>query len=214
VSTTSSPFRLQLCSPFATFSMAIQVSPNGGAASSVSSTAVMEAPGVLGSLLRRLPTGEDFRARIGDLWTRSRPWNEFFNTAAMNKPELSELRERVSQNLAYYAYNYATIFAVLVVLMVLVSPLSILGALAIFALYTYLFALNPEPITALGDRVVLDSRGKSVVVLVFSLVILWLTGAGATFSTLLFVVATIAIAHAAIRKPPGEADFESGIPGA
>jgi hypothetical protein len=194
--------------------MAIQAGTNGVTGSSVSSAAMLEAPGLVGGLLRRLPTGEDFRARLGDLWTRSRPWGEFFNTAAMNKPDLSELRERVSQNLAHYAYNYATIFAVLVVLMVLVSPLSILGALAIFALYTYLFALNPEPITAFGEHLVLDSRGKSIVVLVFSLVILWLTGAGATFSTLLFVVATIALAHAAVRKPPGEADFETGFPGA
>lgn len=163
------------------------------------------------AILGRLPTATDLRTRVGDLWSKSRPWSEFVNTAAMNRPELAELRERVPQNLAHYAYNYATVFAVLVVFMVLVSPLSILGAVLIFALYTYLFVMNPEPLRLFAERVTVGNREKSGVVVVFSLVVLWLTGAGATFTALLFVVAAIALGHAAVRKPPNEADFETAF---
>ncbi|KAK4536307.1 hypothetical protein CDCA_CDCA08G2332 [Cyanidium caldarium] len=184
---------------------------SNAAAASNENESTGEPTGVMAAVLQRLPTAGDVRARFGDLWTKSRPWAEFFNTAAMNKPEMPELRERISQNLQYYAYNYATVFAVLVVFMVLVSPLSILGALAIFALYTYLFVLHPDPWVALGERLTIDNRAKSGIILVFSLVVLWLTGAGATFTSLLAVVGVIALGHAAIRKPPGEADFETAF---
>jgi hypothetical protein len=45
--------------------------------------------------------------------------------------------------------------------------------------------------------------------MLFSLAVLWLTGAGATFTGLVVVVAIISLSHAAVRKPPGEADFET-----
>lgn len=74
-------------------------------------------------------------------------------------------------------------------------------------MYVYLFFLNPEPFVIAGMSI--DNSMKAVVILFFSLVVLWLTGAGATFTTLVIVVGVIAVTHAAIRRPPGEADFET-----
>jgi hypothetical protein len=155
----------------------------------------------------RLPTGAEIRQRLFQVWSNSQPWNEFLNTSQMNLPPFSELRDRLQQNLTHYGHNYAVILLVLSGITVLVSPFAILGLFTIFAAYLYLFVLHPEALV-LGS-LQLDNRAKSVFLLVFSLLLLGLTGAGATFTSLVAVVALIALVHATVRKPPGEADFET-----
>lgn len=67
--------------------------------------------------------------------------------------------------------------------------------------------MNPDPLVLGG--VTIDNNVKGVVVMGFSLIVLWLTGAGATFTLLVAAVGVISLGHAAIRRPPGEADFET-----
>lgn len=125
----------------------------------------------------------------------------------MSKPEMADLFERVKENAEYYAFNYLVILLVMSALTVLTSPLAFLGGLFIVMAYFYLYFLNPEPVTFLG--ITFDNNIKAAFIMLFSLVILWLTGAGATFTGLLLVVGIIAVTHAAVRRPPGEADFET-----
>lgn len=144
---------------------------------------------------------------MGTVWQRSRPWSEFANTAQMNKPHFAELFDRIKENAEHYAFNYLVVLLCLSALTILTSPLAFLGGLFIVFAYFYLYFLNPDPISVAGMTV--DNNVKAVVILFFSLIVLWLTGAGATFTTLVVVVAIISVTHAAIRRPPGEADFET-----
>lgn len=163
--------------------------------------------GTLGRLASFVPSLDTLKERAGAVWSRSRPWGEFLNTTQMSKPELGDLMERMKENLEYYAFNYLVILLVLSAITVLTSPLAFLGGIFIFVAYMYLFVFNPEPVSVAG--ITLDNHVKAAAIMTFSLVVLWLTGAGATFTSLLVVVAVIALAHAALRRPPGEADFET-----
>lgn len=163
--------------------------------------------GALSRLATFVPSLDSMKERFGTVWARSRPWSEFMNTAQMNKPPFSDLFDRIKENAEYYAFNYLVILLCLSALTILTSPLAFLGGLFIVFMYVYLFFLNPEPFVIAGFSI--DNNVKAVVILFFSLVVLWLTGAGATFTTLVLVVGVIAVTHAAIRRPPGEADFET-----
>lgn len=177
---------------------------NGAAASNSSSAPALAAVSRLASFV---PSLETIKERMGTVWSRSRPWSEFANTAQMNKPHFSELFDRVKENIEYYSFNYLVILLCLSALTILTSPLAFLGGLFIVLAYVHLYFLNPEPITIAGISV--DNNVKAVLIMIFSLVVLWLTGAGATFTTLVLVVAFISLTHAAIRRPQGEADFET-----
>lgn len=184
---------------------------DAGAAGAASSSAVTAASASALSAVSRMasmiPSLDTFKERMGSVWSRSRPWAEFANTAQMNKPHFSELFDRVKENIEYYAFNYLVILLCLSALTILTSPLAFLGGLFIVLAYVYLYFLNPEPIVIAG--ISLDNNVKAVLIMIFSLIMLWLTGAGATFTTLVVVVALISLTHAAIRRPPGEADFET-----
>lgn len=125
----------------------------------------------------------------------------------MSKPEFGDLFDRIKENFEYYAFNYLVILLVMSALTVLTSPLAFLGGLFIVLAYFYLYFLNPDPIVVAG--ITLDNNIKAAFIMLFSLIVLWLTGAGATFTVLLAVVAIVALTHAAVRRPPGEADFET-----
>lgn len=176
---------------------------NGGATASPSISALS----AVSRLATLVPSLDSLKERLGTVWSRSRPWGEFANTAQMNKPQVAEVFDRVKENAEYYAFNYLVILLCLSALTVLTSPLAFLGGMFIVAAYFYLYFLNPEPLIIAGFTI--DNNVKAVVILLFSLVMLWLTGAGATFTTLVVVVAIISVSHAALRRPPGEADFET-----
>jgi PRA1 family protein 1 len=180
------------------------------AGAAAGSTAAVAA-GALSHVAGLVPSVETLKNRVGDVWTRSRPWSEFANTSQMSKPEFSELLERVKENAEYYAFNYLVILLLMSGLTIITSPLAFLGGLFIVGAYFYLYFLNPEPIVALG--ITLDNNVKAAAIMLFSLVVLWLTGAGATFTGLLVVVGIIAVSHAALRKPPTEADFDTAYTG-
>lgn len=154
-----------------------------------------------------VPSLDTLKERMGDVWSRSRPWGEFLNTSQMGRPEFAELFDRVKENAEYYAFNYLVILLVMSALTVLTSPLAFLGGLFIVMAYFYLYFLNPEPLVVAG--ITFDNNIKAAVIMLFSLVVLWLTGAGATFTVLVAVVGVVALTHAAVRRPPGEADFET-----
>ncbi|PXF44014.1 PRA1 family protein D [Gracilariopsis chorda] len=173
-------------------------------------TTSASAPSAIGTLSRvagLMPSLDSLKDRLGDVWSRSRPWSEFMNTSQMCKPEFNELFDRVRENGEYYAFNYLVILLVISALTILTSPLAFLGGIFIALAYFYLYFLNPEPLVYGGITV--DNNIKAAVITVFSLVMLWLTGAGATFTVLVAVVGIISLTHAAVRRPPGEADFET-----
>lgn len=179
-------------------------SESGGATGALPSVSALSAVTHLASLV---PSLDSLKERLGTVWARSRPWGEFANTAQMNKPQFPELFDRVKENAEYYAFNYLVVLLCLSALTVLTSPLAFLGGVFIVGAYFYLYFLNPEPLIVAG--LTIDNNIKAVLIMLFSLVMLWLTGAGATFTTLVVVVAIISLTHAAIRRPPGEADFET-----
>lgn len=154
-----------------------------------------------------VPSIDSLKDRMGDVWTRSRPWAEFGNTSQMAKPEFGELYDRIKENAEYYAFNYLVILLLMSGLTILTSPLAFLGGLFIVMAYFYLYFLNPEPIMLAG--ITFDNNVKAAFIMIFSLIVLWWTGAGAIFTGLVVVVGVIALTHAAVRRPPGEADFET-----
>lgn len=165
------------------------------------------APSTFSTMASLLPSAETLKSRMGDVWSRSRPWSEFACTAQMTRPEFADLFDRIRENAEYYAFNYLVILLVMSGLTILTSPLAFMGGLFIVFAYFYLYFLNPEPFVMGG--LTLDNNIKAVFIMLFSLIVLWLTGAGATFTVLVVVVGIIALTHAAIRRPPGEADFET-----
>mmetsp|Transcript_3216 Transcript_3216/g.6986 ORF Transcript_3216/g.6986 Transcript_3216/m.6986 type:complete len:199 (-) Transcript_3216:1186-1782(-) len=180
-----------------------------GMEGSAGSQALAAAAGVLSALSARAPSGDDMKGKALAIISNSRPWSEFANSSQMSVPSVSEIRDRVEQNSQYYIYNYATILVALSVITVLVSPLSILGLVAILGAYTFLYILNPDRIQV--GPVSLDQRTKGAALALFALIILWLTGAGSTFITLLCVVGCVSVVHMLLRKPPGEADFDTAF---
>lgn len=171
------------------------------------STAVAAASAI-GRMASMVPSLDGVKERLGDVWTRSRPWSEFANTSQMGRPEaFGDVLERVKENAEYYAFNYLVILVIMSGLTILTSPLAFLGGMFIVGAYFYLYFLNPEPLVLAG--VTFDNNVKAAFITLFSLVVLWLTGAGATFTGLVFFVGIVALTHAALRKPPGEADFET-----
>lgn len=163
--------------------------------------------GAFARIAGALPSIEAVKSKLADVWSRSRGWSEFGNTSQMSRPEAGEVMERVKENLEYYAFNYLVILLVLSAFTVLTSPFTFLGGIFIALAYCYLFFLNPEPMLIAG--ISFDNNVKAVAITIVSLIVLWLTGAGYAFTGLIFVVAVIALGHAALRKPPGEADFET-----
>jgi PRA1 family protein 1 len=175
-----------------------------GAAAGATAAAAVSA---IGRMAGFVPSLDGVKERLGDVWTRSRPWSEFANTSQMGRPELGDVLERVKENAEYYAFNYLVILVVMSGLTILTSPLAFLGGMFIVAAYFYLYFLNPDPVVLAG--ITFDNNVKAASITLFSLIVLWLTGAGATFTGLVVVVGIIALTHAAVRKPPGEADFET-----
>lgn len=175
--------------------------------SSATGSTAAAAAGALSRMASMVPSVETLKGRVGDIWSRSRPWSEFANTSQMNKPEFADVLERIKENAEYYAFNYLVILLLMSALTILTSPLAFLGGIFIVAAYFYLYFLNPDPIVMLG--ITFDNNVKAAFIMLFSLVVLWLTGAGATFTGLVVVVGIIALTHAALRRPPGEADFET-----
>lgn len=174
---------------------------------SVATGSPLSATGTLSRMASMVPSMETLKGRVGDIWNRSRPWSEFANTSQMNKPEFTDVLERIKENAEHYAFNYLVILLLMSALTILTSPLAFLGGMFIVAAYFYLYFLNPEPIVLLG--ITFDNNVKAAFIMLFSLVVLWLTGAGATFTGLVVVVGLVSLTHAALRKPPGEADFET-----
>eukprot|EP00179_Madagascaria_erythrocladioides_P010316 CAMPEP_0198308474 /NCGR_PEP_ID=MMETSP1450-20131203/1114_1 /TAXON_ID=753684 ORGANISM="Madagascaria erythrocladiodes, Strain CCMP3234" /NCGR_SAMPLE_ID=MMETSP1450 /ASSEMBLY_ACC=CAM_ASM_001115 /LENGTH=210 /DNA_ID=CAMNT_0044011145 /DNA_START=102 /DNA_END=734 /DNA_ORIENTATION=- len=178
--------------------------PAAAAAADPSTAVAARALGSLGSLL---PSSESARSALAAAWERSRPWSEFANTAQMATPAAADVKDRVVENAKYYSFNYLFIVVVVTALNVLLHPLSFLGVIIILALYMYLFVANPEPL-ALGG-LELDHRAKTAALAIFALLTLWLTGAGAAFVSLLFMLAALAGIHMAFRKAPNEVDFDT-----
>lgn len=173
------------------------------AATSAGATAA--AASAIGRMAGLVPSVDSLKDKMGDVWTRSRPWSEFANTSQMAKPEFGEVFERVKENAEYYAFNYLCVLLAMSALTILTSPLAFLGGLFIVAAYFYLYFLNPEPLVVFG--ITFDNNIKAAAITLFSLVMLWLTGAGATFTGLVVFVGLVSATHAVLRKPPGEADF-------
>jgi len=166
------------------------------------------AAGALAALTQYVPSVDTMKERFGDIWTRSRPWSEFGSASQMQvTTNPGELKDRMMDNFQYFFYNYLVILIVLSALTILTSPLSLLGGFFILAAYVYLFVMNNEPITLSGYEI--DNKGKMVIVVLFSLVVLWLTGAGATFTGLLITMTILSSIHAAVRKSSNEVDFET-----
>uniref|UniRef100_A0A7S1XDC2 PRA1 family protein n=1 Tax=Compsopogon caeruleus TaxID=31354 RepID=A0A7S1XDC2_9RHOD len=164
-------------------------------------------PMAAGFLARNLPTGESIRTNLWSVWENSRPWTEFLKVSDMNMPAGADLKDRVLENAKYYAYNYLTILVVLTAFNVLLKPLSFLGVAAIAGLYLYFFVVKSDPIL-LGSMEI-DDRRKTFLLGTVSLLLLWITGAGSTFLSILFSLLILFGAHMALRKSNTEVDFET-----
>uniref|UniRef100_A0A7S3A142 PRA1 family protein n=1 Tax=Rhodosorus marinus TaxID=101924 RepID=A0A7S3A142_9RHOD len=153
---------------------------------------------------------ETVQNSVKSVFADSKPWGEFANTKNMSMPSFSDLRDRVIENFKYYKSNYAVILLVLSAFAILSNPLSLLGLAMVALGYFYMFMYSQSNLKIAGFE--LDtSQKKTIALVMFGCVIFWVTGAGATFSTLLTTVGIFGGLHAALKRSPNEADFETSF---
>lgn len=153
---------------------------------------------------------ENAKVQVSALWTSAKPWGEFFNGKKFVPPAaLSELQERLMDNLTYFSPNYLLCFLVLSMTSVLIHPLSFLCVIVLAGLYVYMFLQNHETLK-LGP-VKLSQNAKKVLFAVIAFCLLYLTNAiGIIGSWALFGI-FLAILHAGCRVSAKEPDFDSPV---
>ncbi|QDZ20324.1 prenylated rab acceptor family protein [Chloropicon primus] len=87
-----------------------------------------------------------------NLLRSSKPWVEFVDRKSFSKPEsLTNAVGRVRKNVAYFGVNYLLLMLVVLVLYLIAKPSSIIWLLLLSAMWLYVMAVNPGPVT-IGGR--------------------------------------------------------------
>lgn len=157
-----------------------------------------------------MPHTQQASVQISKIWTSAKPWKEFFDTKKLHKPaSLSEVQDRLMDNLTYFSSNYVLFFLVISCLSVLIHPLSFLCIMSLVALYVYMFLQHPGDVKI--GPVKLQQQTKLVVYLFASCILLYLTNAIAIIGSWAVFSIILSICHAAFRVSIKEPDFESPI---
>lgn len=134
----------------------------------------------------------------------------------MNMPvSASEVQQRLSDNLTYFASNYALCFLTLSCVGVLVHPVAFVCIVALFALYAALFMQHQQQLRWLGP--LRGPNRHNVRVATFGItafVALYVTDAVGIIGSWMVLAGVMSVVHAACRVSAKEPDFESPVVGA
>jgi hypothetical protein len=156
------------------------------------------------------PQVEAVRAHATSVWASARPWTEFFMSKKfVPATSAGEIRQRLMDNLQYFASNYILIFIGLSTLGVVVHPMSFVCLLACIGLYVFLFLQNPGPVR-LGP-ISLTMQTKRIAFGALSFVILYITNAVAILGSWALFSVILSLVHAGARVSVKEPDFETAV---
>ncbi|KAJ9170073.1 hypothetical protein P3X46_018207 [Hevea brasiliensis] len=134
--------------------------------------------------------------------SQRRPWAELVDRNAFCKPEsFSEAALRVRKNYSYFRVNYLTVIALILAFSLLSHPLSLLLLLVLLAswLFLYLFRPSDQPLVLFGRT--FTDRETLGLLIVFSVVVVFLTSVGSVLISALLVGLAIVFAHGSFRDP-------------
>lgn len=131
-----------------------------------------------------------------------RPWGEFLSLYALSFPSsLSEATTRVSINLTRFLFNYSFIFLFILILSLVYHPVAILLLLIAFAGWYFLFFSRDASDTfTLFNLVTVDDRILVVILSVFVVVAISMTGVWVNVVVSVAVVAGVVFLHGALRR--------------
>ena len=123
---------------------------------------------------------EDFRNTIEIFkqltYREVRPWSEFFTQFKIPTWALKNIEQRVTTNVLHYRSNYLIITSIILILQILFAPLVLLSLLVCFILTIYLLIVMKGKSIVIGE-VIINEKGKKLVALVLSGVLLLISGA-------------------------------------
>lgn len=138
-----------------------------------------------------------------------RPWNEFADTNRLGMVGVQEGYRRVQHNAVHFSLNYAALFVVFAVYCVLTNPLFLFGLAVICAAWASAMT-RTEPVTFRGQP--LSEQDKFAALVVFTLIMLWMTSVGSILFWLIGASLSVCLVHAYLYKPSEEpVDFEAGF---
>lgn len=153
------------------------------------------------------------RVQAWSVWRSAKPWAEFGNTAKMNVPvSASEVQQRLSDNLTYFASNYALCFIALSCVGVLVHPVAFICIVGLAALYVALFMQQ-----GMGVGMIAPLRGphrhnaRVVTFAGVTFATLYVTDAVGIIGSWMVLAGVMSVVHAACRVSAKEPDFESPV---
>lgn len=157
-----------------------------------------------------VPQMDTLRTHASSVWTRARSWSDFFSAKKFTPAQgADELRQRLVDNLQYFASNYVILFVALSALGVIVHPMSFVCVLAVLAMYVYKFLHNPGAVRI--GPVALSVQAKRVMFAVVTALIMYVTSALNILGTWAFFSGAIALVHAGARVSVKEPDFTSEV---
>lgn len=155
------------------------------------------------------------RTQAFSIWRSTKPWAEFGNTSKMNMPvSASEVQQRLSDNLTYFASNYALCFITLSCFGVLVHPVAFFCIVALAALYFALFMQQPQGMMIAPLRGPHRHNARVMTFVGVTFVTLYVTDAVGIIGSWMVLAGVMSVAHAMCRVSAKEPDFESPVAGA
>ncbi|XP_050214728.1 PRA1 family protein B4 [Mercurialis annua] len=134
--------------------------------------------------------------------SQRRPWAELADRSAFSKPEsFSDAALRVRKNYTYFRVNYLSVIGLILAFSLLSHPLSLLLLLGLLSswLFLYLFRPADQPLVIVGRT--FSDRETLGLLIVFSVVVVFLTSVGSVLISALMVGLGIVFAHGAFRAP-------------
>ncbi|XP_004240888.1 PRA1 family protein B3 [Solanum lycopersicum] len=157
-------------------------------------------------------------------FAQRRPWLELLDRTSFARPDsVAEAASRIRKNFSYFRVNYVTLLAGVLALSLLSHPFSLLVLLALLGgwFFLYLFRPSDQPVVIFGRT--FSDRETLGILVVFTIVVVFLTSVGSLLISALLVGLAIVSAHGAFRVPedlflddqePANAGFLSFLGGA
>ncbi|KAF3640105.1 PRA1 family protein B1 [Capsicum chacoense] len=143
-----------------------------------------------------------FSSSIRQGFAQRRPWLELVDRTSFSRPDsLSEAASRVRKNFSYFRVNYVTLLVGVLSLSLLSHPFSLLVLIALLGawFFGYLFRPSDQPVVVFGRT--FSDRETLGILLVFTIIVVFLTSVGSLLISALLVGLAIVCAHGAFRVP-------------
>lgn len=129
-----------------------------------------------------------------------RPWGEFINFKNIKLPANGPVAgKRVLRNLDLYYGNYSAIFLVFLTFAIITSPILLLAiGLSVGVCYYIKFKYKDRNVTVFGRE--LNPMQQYAGIMLSSIPLLWLLGAGAAFSWVVGLTVLVTVLHSLLHN--------------